>query len=424
MLGFDLVRPLDESWRVTLDAVARARGWPASRDVAKLGARVAALSAAYNDPHRARASAIDAGAARLGFAFPRDVPKGAAAVRELLAVGALPRQGALRVLDLGAGLGAMTWGLHRARALAGGSGAIDVTWVDADGEALELGVAVARERAREAGHDDALRIAALRAPIEAVASASPAFAARGPFDVVLVGNVLSELDVGRDPAARAAAHAAWLHEVLRRHVTQHGSLVVVEPALRDRTRHLHRVRDAVVDLGATVFAPCLHARPCPALAREGDWCHEDLRVDLPPWLVPVSRAAGLRHEGLTFSYLVLRSDAATLGGAVQAPAGARRLRVVSGTMKSKGKLEAYVCGAFPSGPGPGPGPGRSGGDEVAARVRAMRLDRDANDANAEWDELERGDVAIVAPALELAGAQQVVRVDAAKAVTRAKGESL
>src|SRR5579864_2373315 len=106
MLGLALVRPLEDDWRETLDRVARRHRWPASRDVAELAARVAELSAAYNDPSVARADIRSAGAARLGFAFVRDVPKAAAAVRELVATGALRLDGGrLRVLDLGAGLG-------------------------------------------------------------------------------------------------------------------------------------------------------------------------------------------------------------------------------------------------------------------------------------------------------------------------------
>src|SRR5580700_2681488 len=108
------------------------------------------------------------------------------------------------------------------------------------------------------------------------------------------------------------------------------------------TRHSHRVRDAVLSTPATappssrspvtVFAPCLHAAPCPALARDSDWCHEDLDVDLPGWLVPVAKAAGLRHEGLTFSYLVLRGaegrgERGGLLDRLAAPLGGARLRV-------------------------------------------------------------------------------------------------
>jgi hypothetical protein len=375
-----LVRPLEDDWREALDAIARSRGWPTSRDVARLGARVAELSAAYNDPARARAALRDAGAARLGFSFVRDVPKSAAAVRELVATGTLRLDGQLRVLDLGAGLGATTWGLVRALEAAGQHGTVEATWVDADARALEVGESLVRARGDSRKGAVDLRVRTVARPV-------------GPlddlprFDVVLAGQVLSELDVGAPDASRVEAHAALLAGWLERRVDDHGALVVVEPALRDRTRHLHRVRDALVTrAGVTLFAPCLHAASCPALAREGDWCHEDLPVDLPAWLAPVARAAGLRYEGLTFSYIVLRKDAARLVDALPAPPGAARLRVVSGPMPSKGKLEAFVCGDLGAGP---------------ARVRAMRLDRDETEANAAWDHAARGDLLVVTPGLDL-----------------------
>jgi hypothetical protein len=109
--------------------------------------------------------------------------------------------------------------------------------------------------------------------------------------------------------------------------------------------------------------------------------------------VPVARAAGLRREGLTFSYLVLRRGGLRLVDAIRAPPGAGRLRVVSGDIRSKGKREAFVCGEVL---------GESGGAGaaalVAARARLMRLDRDANAGNSAWERLGRGDLLVVAPA--------------------------
>ena len=381
MLGRELAVPLEVDWQDTLDGVARARGWPTSRDVSRLAARVAELSEAYNDPDRARASARDAGAARLGFVFPRDVPKGAASVRELVATGALrlAPDAPLRVLDVGAGMGAMTWGIVRALEASrprGVTGRVDATWVDAEPLALEVGAAVVGARAGRQAID--LRVRLLRRQAESLDDL-------GTFDVVVLGHVLSELDVGLDADARVARHVEVVRSLLDR-LAPAGSLVVVEPALRARTRHLHRIRDACVAEGVTVFAPCLHRRPCPALARESDWCHEDLPVDLPPWLVPVARAAGLRREGLTFSYVVLRNDGVSLVGAIPVRAGAARLRVVSGLIPSKGKREAYLCGTFA---------------EEAGRARSVRLDRDANEANAEWERVQRGDVLEVDPSPEL-----------------------
>jgi hypothetical protein len=112
------------------------------------------------------------------------------------------------------------------------------------------------------------------------------------------------------------------------------------------------------------------------LAAEGSWCHEDLPVDLPGWLAPVARAAGLRREGLTFSYLVLGAPSmAPLGRATTG-----RARVVSSLLRSKGKREAFLC------------------SDHGELQRTTRLDRDATAANAPWDALARGDVVTVTPA--------------------------
>jgi hypothetical protein len=400
MLGLPLVHALEDDWRETLDAVARRHGWPSTTDVARLAAQVADLSRAYNDPARARATMREAGAARLGFSFARDVPKTAAAVRELVATGRLklgpPGPELLRVLDLGAGLGAGTWGVVRALGAAGGRGTVEATWVDADAEALALGREIVEARlGRDAEPRITLRVRCVRGGVDhrleplLGAASPPAGASR--FDLVVAANVLSELAVDDDPGERVERHADLVGSWLQHVVDEHGALVVVEPALRDRTRHLHRLRDALaLRPGVTIYAPCLHAAGCPALEREGDWCHEDLPVDLPPWLVPVARAAGLRREGLTFSYLVLRKDGARLADAIQTGPGGARLRLVSAPLPSKGKREAFLCGEL-----------RRAGALVPGRARVMRLDRDARESNAAWDRACRGDLLAVRPPPEL-----------------------
>jgi hypothetical protein len=407
MVGLGLVRPLEAEWREVLDAAARRRAWPTSREVARLGAKVAELSAAYNDPARARAGMREAGAARLGFAFPRDVPKAAAAVRELVALGRIRldcEREPLRVLDVGAGLGATTWGVLRALAAAGARGWVEATWLDSDRSALELGLELVK--AAPSGP------MSLRTRVHG--EATPGSVARDlpatPFDLVLLGQLLSELDLQLPGPQRVERHAELIAGSIERHLHEHGSLVVIEPALRDRTRHLHRVRDALLRRpdrppGLTVFAPCLHAAPCPALEREADWCHEDLPVDVPSWLAPVAQAAGLRREGLTFSYLVLRRDGARLVDSLPAREGHARLRVVSGAMASKGKREAFLCGEL-----------ESAGGLVPGRARAMRLDRDARPANARWVGAARGELLLVSPPPKLErariGAESTVEVDA------------
>jgi hypothetical protein len=385
-----LARPLEDDWRASIDAVARGRKWPTSETPAQLGALVRALSDAYNAaPNaaagRAVASSAPALAARLGFSFARDVPKSAAAVRELVAAGAVaPREGRLRVLDVGAGLGATTWGVARAFSRAGVPIAIDATWSDEDAIALDVGAELVKARGGRCDEGDRVTLS-VRTERRRVGGA--AASSRDAYDLVLVGQVLSELDAALAPEERVVRHVAMLGALVGS-LAPGGALVVVEPALRDRSRHLHAVRDALVAAGAAaVFAPCLHAAGCPALAAEGEWCHEDLPVDLPAWLVPVARAAGLRWQGLTFSYLVLRhAGAPTLADVLPVIGAGPRLRVISEALVSKGKREHFVCGVLR-------------GSE-AERARVTRLDRDRADVNASWDELGRGDVIAIEPPVD------------------------
>jgi hypothetical protein len=393
MPSVDLVRPLEDGFEAVIDAVLRKRGAPPLRDVAKLAPRVSELSHAYNaglagerGPAAGRPDAVRVKVpleARIAFSFARDVPKGAGAVRELVRTGALAAADdrTLRVVDLGAGLGAMSWGVARAlTAAARATGLpprrIEALLVDDDGEALGAASALAAEAASRLG-PEAVPLT-IRTRVARLASGMELPEA----DVVVLGQVLSELDLALDPGARAARHAALAADLLGRVVAPDGALVIVEPALRGRTRHLHTVRDLLVAGGATVFAPCLHALGCPMLATEGEWCHEDLPVDLPSWVAPLARAAGLRWQGLTFSYLVLRRDGRRLfDEAAGSPGDGRvHLRVVSELMRTKGKAEIFSC------------------TSEGARVRMRRLDRDAvragegASATGTWSSLGRGDV--------------------------------
>jgi ribosomal protein RSM22 (predicted rRNA methylase) len=380
----DLVQALEPRWQNILDEVLRSMPLRATtRDVAKLAPKIEELSRAYNAAEaQGRRTALPL-EARIAFSFPRDVPKGAGAVRELCASGALfvSPERPLRILDLGAGLGAMTWGVVRALAASGGVGRVEAVLVDEDPKILFAAQAIAR----------AAQVALGGMPIElevttqtqSLGGSPVAPAAERGFDLVILGQVLSELDPQASPEVRLERQTTLVEDALRQ-VAADGALVIVEPALRDRTRHLHALRDRILDRrSANVFAPCLHTRSCPMLPIETEWCHEDLAVDLPPWVAPLARAAGLRWQGLTFSYLVLRKDGVTL--APRASEGVR-FRVVSDLLRSKGKAELFIC------------------DEDGARRRIRRLDRDAvGEKGTPFLELGRGDTVTLGSATTESG---------------------
>jgi SAM-dependent methyltransferase len=393
MIG-TLPLPLPDATLDALAAIARHRRLPSLDEPSKLAPHVAALAAAYNDDALRGLGPGRHLAAKLGFYFVRDVPKVAGAAREAIALGRLrldPKE-PLRVLDLGAGLGASHRGLARALDAAGHTGTLDVLALDQDEAALELLRDVAKLVPREGGVS--LHVRADVRPMDRVTGHK----ARARFDVILLGQVLTELDLDlatrEREGDRVQKHLALVRALAGDLLADDGTILIVEPALKPRARHLQRLRDAIVSLATTtaparealsIVAPCLHRGRCPLLGREADWCHEDLPIDLPPRLIPIAKAAGLRWEGLTFSYLALGARGPTLGDALHAALPAAKLvRGVSGALVSKGKRELVVCGD----------PLREQADEAYGPhgARVGRLDREESRENAPFAEAGRGDL--------------------------------
>ena len=279
---------------------------------------------------------------------------------ELHGRGSLPEHGTLRVLDVGAGPGAMTLGTLDFLRRIGCRSAVEVHAVDRDREALDiLRLAVADVAAR---WDMDIEVTTASADITAT---TPAGAAA--YDLVLVGSVLNELD----PEKRWDVLSGLIDAV-----HEAGALIVIEPALRETARDLHALRDRILEQGrAYVFAPCVRqGSPCPMLADERDWCHEDRPVVLPERTAQLATATGLRIHGLKFSYLVLR-HAAARQVAVQPGAGSAA-RVVSQLRNSKGKRECFVC-------------------TDAGRHLVRLLRRNRSTANRDFERVRRGDVLVM-----------------------------
>lgn len=296
--------------------------------------------------------------ARWRFFFVRDLEKVFFPLRELAPL--LP-SGSWRVLDLGAGLGTTSLGAALFRRAELGASAADarlaVTALDQSARALNVYEAFVG--AVDTGIDLKTRACDLRvAPLPA-----------GPFDLVLMGLMLNELD---DRAATALMDR--VAEVL----APDGAVVVLEPALKSVSRRLHRLREDFLASGWQIHSPCLHEAPCPLLVGERDWCHQEQAFRLPAALVPVAREAGLRFERATFTSLVLRRDGQRRVDSLPP----RSLRVISQPLVSKGKVELFGCP-------------REGVHDVAgqpARLLMRRLERHASAANAAFGEATRGSV--------------------------------
>ena len=184
------------------------------------------------------------------------------------------------------------------------------------------------------------------------------------FDLIILSNSVNELfRASADPIARRAR----LMEHLLSALAGDGTLVILEPALRGITRELHQVRDRILAGGhATVYSPCLHDRPCPALVHPDDWCHEERPWSPPAVVREIDAQVGFIKDALKFSFLLLRKDGRTIVD--RAPVVHR---VVSELMEMKGEQRAWLC-------------------NETGRQLVGRLDKARSDANRAFDDWHRG----------------------------------
>ena len=159
---------------------------------------------------------------------------------------------------------------------------------------------------------------------------------KAPFDVIIFANCLNEMFSGaKDPIG---ARAGLVAEVLAL-LAPHGTMMIIEPALRDTSRALQQVRDRLLhEKRCTVYSPCLHENSCPALINPDDWCHEERPWETPDSIREIDKEVGFIKDALKFSYLLLRKDGKTI-----VERGPDVYRVVSELRELKGEKRAWLC---------------------------------------------------------------------------------
>ncbi|HEX5647886.1 MAG TPA: small ribosomal subunit Rsm22 family protein [Nitrospira sp.] len=187
---------------------------------------------------------------------------------------------------------------------------------------------------------------------------------KASYDLVILANCLNELYVGaKDPIGARTGLVAEAFTLL----APHGTMMIVEPALRDTSRSLQQVRDRLLqEKRCTVYSPCLHENSCPALINPHDWCHEERTWETPESIQQIDEEVGFIKDALKFSYLLLRQDGKTI--VERRP---NVYRVVSELREMKGEKRAWLCN-------------EQGRQEVG------RQDRLASPQNEAFDQWHRG----------------------------------
>lgn len=348
-------------------AAARSQLPPMALDRKRLLRAIAERTALYtSERHALRAAAgqempsTDLAARALFFGVA-DAAKISIPLHELAGRGLLPPGQAWRILDLGAGAGAMGLGVLSYAADHHPGLRVQIDAVDLDDKALAL-YSAALAHLGQSNMDLGRCDIATR-----TASAVDFEVAKGTYDLVVLGSMLNELS--ETAGAKVVSRAM-------QGVKPSGVLIIIEPALRETSRALHRVRDSLISQDATIFAPCTQAiAPCPALEDERDWCHEDRPAVLPTRARQMAQSTGLRDGGLKFSYLVVRHGKELL---VETESDTLALRVVSQPQRGKGQRECFAC-------------------SEGGRQRMRLLKRNRSGSNRMFDRARRGDVLLTSP---------------------------
>ena len=161
-----------------------------------------------------------------------------------------------------------------------------------------------------------------------------------PADLLVAANLLNELDQDQRRGARTRGSGATLSDHVldewERLIDADGLVLVIEPGTRPASRRLVRLREAALQRGWQVAAPCTHDRDCVAPGRAGGpWCHFLFSGSRSvPWLDRLGRAADLSAERLSLSFLLLARSATPtvkLAGSRPPRRGEVAVRVISET---------------------------------------------------------------------------------------------
>jgi SAM-dependent methyltransferase len=171
-----------------------------------------------------------------------------------------------------------------------------------------------------------------------------------------------------------------------------GRLILIDPALRSTSRDLLHVRNALVERGAAVIAPCLRQSTCPALEDPRDWCHAERPWSPAPIVKAIAEAVGVRHDVAKMTYLVIGKNAPTFAE--------NQYRIVSEPLHTKGRLRYFGCGRV-------------------GRHAIVMKERDATGAAAAFASLDRGDVISIGETVPKGDGDMIRRGEPVQVLARA-----
>lgn len=209
----------------------------------------------------------------------------------------MPQEGIHSILDLGAGPGTCLWAAQEI------FGSPQMSMIERDGAMIALGKQLA----------DKYPAAWIAADIAEEGTPFPS------HDLVIMSYSLGEI-----------AQDKW--DILLNKAWQAAKvcIVIIEPGSPKGFGVIKQARQALLELGGSIVAPCPHGKPCPI--GNGDWCHFSIRLERSH-LHQTIKEAERSFEDEKFSYVIVSKTENALPPS----------RIIRHPMKHSGHVNLTLC---------------------------------------------------------------------------------
>ncbi|NRA27839.1 MAG: class I SAM-dependent methyltransferase [Opitutales bacterium] len=214
-----------------------------------------------------------------------------------------PQDRPVKILDLGAGLGAASTSLAQLCIDRFGSSSAEIMMIDHSAEAL-----LQAHGAVQALNSDGYTLSLLTQKGDFRKYDGLPNPKKDTFDLIVISFAINEaFGPGNDKKAYA-----WLRK-LKPLLNPQSLILIAEPAMRETSEQLYRISDRVAkDSIFEVWGPQLHISQCPAHYQDKFWTHEVREWSPPSSLKEINRTLWRSIEDLKFSYATFGNASATL----------------------------------------------------------------------------------------------------------------
>jgi len=205
----------------------------------------------------------------------------------------------------------------------------------------------------------------MKGTITAKNSFQKLFSEKARFDVIIAGNVITELQ---------EKNIKPFIGFLEKYLSPDGTAIIIDPGTKASSKHLLALRNKLLsETSLNLYAPCPNTATCPLTDNSKNWCHEKAFWEPPEIINMIDRITGFSKEkGLKYSYLVFNKRNIHLPGIFPEIPREKVFRVVSYLIKNKGEERLYVC---------------NGRDRLFLR----RLNKNCSEKNIGFEKVLRGD---------------------------------